>query len=204
MAELTKPMEWSSEGVEPSETLKKTGFKGGYKPPAEIFNYFLHNSEVCITELQKETTNAQSTANAAKTVAENAQITAGNAVTAVKKLKTDSERIYATKEEISDFVTNEALQNAIAENKIQYACGKEESFTATGTPPHVVEIGFMPTLLKIYNADGLLGALYYNGNILKSTCAYGSNCGFTLNAVQNNEMLMTGYESGEFYWEAWK
>lgn len=52
MAKFTKPMEWNNKGIEPSETLKNQGFKGGYKPPAEIFNYFLNNSKTCITELQ--------------------------------------------------------------------------------------------------------------------------------------------------------
>lgn len=37
---FTSPVHWENEGVEPSTTLKKTGFQGGYKPPASVFNYF--------------------------------------------------------------------------------------------------------------------------------------------------------------------
>ena len=80
-------MEWNNNGIEPSEILKQSGFKGGYKPPAEVFNYFLHNSEACITELQTATTNAQNTADDAKTVAANAQSTADDAVTDINELK---------------------------------------------------------------------------------------------------------------------
>ena len=61
MANFTKPMEWNNKGVEPSETLKNQGFKGGYKPPAEVFNYFLNNIATCITELQIAEANAQNT-----------------------------------------------------------------------------------------------------------------------------------------------
>ena len=32
--------EWKNEGVEPDTSLKNEGFKGGYKPPAGIFNWF--------------------------------------------------------------------------------------------------------------------------------------------------------------------
>lgn len=48
----TKPMEWQNEGTEPSAELKQAGFMGGYRPPADIFNYFLHRQTVCIEELQ--------------------------------------------------------------------------------------------------------------------------------------------------------
>lgn len=50
--EWNKPMQWDNEGVEPSENLKRTGFVGGYKPPASIFNYFLHMVEKCIKQIQ--------------------------------------------------------------------------------------------------------------------------------------------------------
>lgn len=57
---FTTPMPWSNAGIEPSATLQTNGFAGGYKPPAEIFNYFLHNSETCITELQEVVTTLES------------------------------------------------------------------------------------------------------------------------------------------------
>lgn len=47
-----KPLQWDNEGVEPSEDLKANGFVGGYKPPAPIFNAFLHRTQKCIEELQ--------------------------------------------------------------------------------------------------------------------------------------------------------
>ena len=43
---FTSPVHWENEGVEPSTTLKKTGFQGGYKPPASVFNYFFYISAV--------------------------------------------------------------------------------------------------------------------------------------------------------------
>lgn len=57
MAEWIKPMEWENEGVEPSDSLKKSGFQAKYKPPAGIFNYFLHNFQKCIEQLQDEADN---------------------------------------------------------------------------------------------------------------------------------------------------
>lgn len=48
----TKPLEWSNEGAEPSTTLKETGFVGGYKPPAGVFNYAFNKNQTCIEELQ--------------------------------------------------------------------------------------------------------------------------------------------------------
>ncbi|MDE5648778.1 MAG: hypothetical protein K2I33_02605 [Oscillospiraceae bacterium] len=49
---FTKPVHWENEGIEPSTTLRKTGFQGGYKPPASVFNHFFYNNEKCIKELQ--------------------------------------------------------------------------------------------------------------------------------------------------------
>lgn len=54
---FTSPVHWENEGVEPSTTLKKTGFQGGYKPPASVFNYFFYNNEKCIKELQTAANN---------------------------------------------------------------------------------------------------------------------------------------------------
>ena len=44
--------EWQNEGTEPSEELQTSGFQGGYKPPAGIFNWFWHKVTACINELQ--------------------------------------------------------------------------------------------------------------------------------------------------------
>lgn len=52
--EWIKPMEWKAEGSEPSDTLKASGFQAGQKPPAAIFNYFLHREQECIEQLQSE------------------------------------------------------------------------------------------------------------------------------------------------------
>lgn len=54
MAEWIKPMQWDNEGVEPSENLRSKGFEAKYKPPAPIFNYFLHREQECIEQLQEE------------------------------------------------------------------------------------------------------------------------------------------------------
>lgn len=48
----TKFTEWLNAGAEPSSTLKQSGFQGGYKPPASVFNYFFNRASVCIAEIQ--------------------------------------------------------------------------------------------------------------------------------------------------------
>lgn len=47
-----KVFRWDNKGVEPSETLKTEGFKGGYRPPAEVFNKFWSAVSDAIAELQ--------------------------------------------------------------------------------------------------------------------------------------------------------
>ncbi len=49
-----EPLHWENAGSEPSEYLKQNGFMAGDKPPADLFNYFLHTGEQCIKELQRE------------------------------------------------------------------------------------------------------------------------------------------------------
>ena len=49
---VNKPIQWDNEGTEPSDTLKASGFSGGYKPPAGVFNAFLNRTQKCIEELQ--------------------------------------------------------------------------------------------------------------------------------------------------------
>lgn len=44
--------EWENEGTEPSASLKQSGFKGGYRPPAAVFNWFWSKVIKAITELQ--------------------------------------------------------------------------------------------------------------------------------------------------------
>ena len=56
--------EWQNTGIEPSDTLKNNGFVAGYKPPANIFNWFWHKVSAAITELQiKLKSHAESTSN---------------------------------------------------------------------------------------------------------------------------------------------
>lgn len=44
--------EWENTGTEPSESLRKGGFAGGYKPPASVFNWFWNRVTKAIAELQ--------------------------------------------------------------------------------------------------------------------------------------------------------
>lgn len=46
------PPDWNVEGVEPTNDIKSTGFKMGYKPPAQYFNWFWTKVSKCIAELQ--------------------------------------------------------------------------------------------------------------------------------------------------------
>jgi len=43
---------WEAAGTEPSEELKKGGFTAGYKPPADVFNWFFHMMGEAVAELQ--------------------------------------------------------------------------------------------------------------------------------------------------------
>ena len=86
-----KPMNWQNEGTEPSETLKKSGFEAGYKPPADVFNYQFNNTTKCIEEIQTQMSNLNgtdggvnsgtgATATSGGAVGANAQATNGGAV----------------------------------------------------------------------------------------------------------------------------
>lgn len=55
--EWESPMRWDNTGNEPSENLQINGFSGGYKPPATVFNYFLHKAYKCIKQLQELVSN---------------------------------------------------------------------------------------------------------------------------------------------------
>lgn len=46
--------EWKNSGTEPSDSLKNDGFKAGYKPSANVFNWFWNKTGKCIKELQEK------------------------------------------------------------------------------------------------------------------------------------------------------
>lgn len=46
--------EWKNEGIEPSDSLKTSGFTVKFKPPADIFNWFWSKVTKAITELQSK------------------------------------------------------------------------------------------------------------------------------------------------------
>lgn len=48
-----KVPEWHKEGVEPTEERKAQGFEGGYKPPADYFNWFWTGTSQVLSEIQK-------------------------------------------------------------------------------------------------------------------------------------------------------
>lgn len=82
-----------------------------------------------------------------------------------------------------------------------HVCGSLESFNGTKT----VSIDFKPRILKIYGINGELGALYYNGAILKSNYSYTTESyggGFTLAEVSETGFTLNGMYSGDIYWEA--
>lgn len=45
---------WKNAGVEASDSLKNTGFVGGYKPPASVFNWFFYGVSAALAELQSK------------------------------------------------------------------------------------------------------------------------------------------------------
>lgn len=47
-----KAPKWDNGGTEPPESLKKDGFVAGYKPPAAYFNWFFHQIQECVKEIQ--------------------------------------------------------------------------------------------------------------------------------------------------------
>lgn len=46
--------EWFAEGVEPSETLKASGYQPGVKPAAQVFNWHLNKAYLALKELQEK------------------------------------------------------------------------------------------------------------------------------------------------------
>lgn len=54
--------EWKNEGTAPSENLRTTGFQGGYKPPASVFNFFWSKVTKAITEIQTKLSGVDETA----------------------------------------------------------------------------------------------------------------------------------------------
>ena len=46
--------EWKNSGTEQSDSLKNDGFKAGYKPSANVFNWFWSLVSKCITEIQSK------------------------------------------------------------------------------------------------------------------------------------------------------
>lgn len=82
-----------------------------------------------------------------------------------------------------------------------HICGKIETFNGNKT----VSIGFQPRVLKLYGVNGELGALYYDGVILKNSYSYTTDSyggGFSLNDVSSTEFTLNGMYSGDIYWEA--
>ena len=63
-----KMPEWKNEGTEPSTELKTNGFKGGYKPPAAVFNYMWALICKAITEIQNSLSKVNNTADSEKSV----------------------------------------------------------------------------------------------------------------------------------------
>jgi hypothetical protein len=51
--------EWKNSGTEPSDSLKNDGFKAGYKPSANVFNWFWSLVSKCITEIQSKLSNEE-------------------------------------------------------------------------------------------------------------------------------------------------
>lgn len=60
--------EWKNTGTEPSDTLKNNGFNAGYKPPANIFNWFWNKVIAAITELQTKLSNVDNTSDLNKPI----------------------------------------------------------------------------------------------------------------------------------------
>lgn len=51
--------EWKNTGTGPSDSLKNDGFKAGYKPSANVFNWFWSLVSKCITEIQSKLSNEE-------------------------------------------------------------------------------------------------------------------------------------------------
>lgn len=61
---------WENNGTEPPEDLKANGWKAGYKPPADYFNWFWNRVSACLTEIRtKLKGHAEATGNPHNTTA---------------------------------------------------------------------------------------------------------------------------------------
>jgi hypothetical protein len=63
-----KAPKWDAEGIAPPESLQKSGFLAGYKPPAHYFNYLFNGISKAINEVQTGLSNVDNTADAKKPV----------------------------------------------------------------------------------------------------------------------------------------
>lgn len=60
--------EWNNTGTEPSSSLKSTGFQGGYKPPAGVFNWFWSRMIAIVTEIRGNLSNVDNTSDLNKPI----------------------------------------------------------------------------------------------------------------------------------------
>ncbi len=54
-----KVPKWDNVGAEPPDNLKKEGFVAGYKPPAAYFNWFFHQIQECVKEIESGLKNVE-------------------------------------------------------------------------------------------------------------------------------------------------
>ena len=146
--EWIAPLTWENAGTAPSDNLKTKGFEAGYKPPAAVFNYFLHKEQECIEQLQNAVDSAEKKidqkADEGHTHKYAGSSSAGGAATSAltaNKATQDAEgnnivETYATKGEIPTKVsqlTNDANYKT-TDNNTTYKLSKSgETITLTGS-----------------------------------------------------------------------
>ena len=120
--------EWNNEGTEPSTDLKNTGFQGGYKPPATVFNWFWAKVMKAVTELQtKFGLHADSTSNPHSVTKEQVGLgNVDNTSDANKPVSTATQTALNTKANLSggNTFSGEQIAESIVCDDISTASGK--------------------------------------------------------------------------------
>lgn len=116
--------EWKNKGTEPSAELKNSGFAGGYKPPASIFNWFWGKVMDAIKELQSSSENLD------EKIEEYNQTAAGSIENTNSRVFEVENSITIVDSRIVDITSNEAL---IFDTQGGFAAGQESTATKGGS-----------------------------------------------------------------------
>lgn len=119
--------EWKNEGTAPSEELINSGFMGGYKPPASVFNHMFNQYSKCIGETQEKLID-----------------THGELETAqedIEKLETNVEELKPSEIQTGKVICIENSANLPLAGLNVYGKSTQDGTPTTDTPIDIVSVG---------------------------------------------------------------